>query len=120
MLANYVKIAFKVFLRRKFFTLISLFGISFTLVVLMVACAILDNVCAPYPPEVNQDRSLYVTRARMYGEHAGWMTAKKFALVFHPIRLVTHVRQRVTEVEVAPVIRGPVLRDAGQINEHVT
>jgi MacB-like periplasmic core domain len=31
MLKNYLKIAFKVFLHRKFFTFVSLFGISFTL-----------------------------------------------------------------------------------------
>ena len=36
MIKNYLKLAFKVLLRRKFFTFISLFGISFTLVVLMV------------------------------------------------------------------------------------
>ena len=39
MLKNYLKLAWKVLLRRKFFTFISLFGISFTLVVLMLATA---------------------------------------------------------------------------------
>jgi len=63
MLANYVKIAFKVFLRRKFFTLISLFGISFTLVVLMVAAAMLDHMFAAMPPEVNQGRTVGIVRA---------------------------------------------------------
>jgi putative ABC transport system permease protein len=81
MLANYIKIAFKVFLRRKFFTFIGLFGISFTLVVLMVATAALDNVFAPLPPEVNQDRSLYITRARMFGDQAGWGSAAGFQLL---------------------------------------
>jgi len=36
MLKNYFKIAIAVLKRRKFFTFISLFGISFTLTVLMV------------------------------------------------------------------------------------
>ena len=36
MLHNYLKIAIKVLLRRKFFTAISLFGIGFTLTVLLV------------------------------------------------------------------------------------
>ena len=62
MLTHYLKTAWKVFLRRKFFTLIALFGISFTLVVLMVATALLDHAFAPYPPEVNQDRTRTVLR----------------------------------------------------------
>lgn len=60
MLKNYIKTAFKVFLRRKFFTAISLFGISFTLVVLMVATAFLDHAFGSYPPEVKTDRTLGV------------------------------------------------------------
>ncbi|MCI0338457.1 MAG: FtsX-like permease family protein [Acidobacteria bacterium] len=60
MLKNYIKIAFKVFLRRKFFTFISLFAISFTLVVLMVAVAFLDHTFGKQPPENKQDRTLCV------------------------------------------------------------
>jgi putative ABC transport system permease protein len=69
MLRSYLKLAWKVLWRRKFFTGISLFGIAFTLVVLMVATAVLDHIFAPMAPEVRQDRSLYVIRARMSGEH---------------------------------------------------
>jgi putative ABC transport system permease protein len=72
MLRHYLKTAWKVLLRRKFFTAISLFGISFTLVVLMVATAIIDNSFGPNPPEVRQDRTVTVFRATMYGEHATW------------------------------------------------
>ena len=64
MLRNYIKTAFKVLLRRRFFTAVSLFGISFTLVVLMVVAAGLDHVFGPYPPEVHTDRTLTVTRVR--------------------------------------------------------
>jgi putative ABC transport system permease protein len=60
MLKNYLKIALKVLLRRKFFTFISLFGISFTLVVLMVVTAFLDHIFGPMPPEKKADRSLGV------------------------------------------------------------
>ena len=67
MLGNYIKIAIKVLLRRKFFTFISLFAISFTLVVLMVAAAALDYVFAPMPPEKKQDRTLIIHRAKMSG-----------------------------------------------------
>lgn len=81
MLTNYLKIAFKVFLRRKFFTLISLFGISFTLVVLMVATALLDHVFAPLAPEVNQGRTLAVNRASMFGEHSMWSSSAGYRLL---------------------------------------
>ncbi|MGH9849800.1 MAG: ABC transporter permease [Blastocatellia bacterium] len=67
MLKNYLKIAFKVFLRRKFFTFISLFAISFTLVVLMVVTAMLDHIFGPMPPENKRDRTLGVFYAQMSG-----------------------------------------------------
>ena len=65
MLKNYFKIAFKVFLRRKFFTFISLFAISFTLVVLMVAVSFLDHIFGQLPPENKQDRTLGVFSMQM-------------------------------------------------------
>jgi putative ABC transport system permease protein len=67
MLKNYLKMAVKVLLRRKFFTFISLFGISFTLIVLMVAVALFDHAFAPFPPEVNQDRTLTCRRLNGHG-----------------------------------------------------
>ena len=44
MLKNYMKMALKVLLRRKLFTCISLFTISFTLMVLMVAASLFDHL----------------------------------------------------------------------------
>ena len=67
MLKNYIKIAYKVFLRRKFFTFISLFAISFTLIVLMVTVAILDHIFGPMPPETKLDRMLGVYQMRFDG-----------------------------------------------------
>src|ERR1700754_1505362 len=72
MLKNYLKIALKVLVRRKFFTFISLFGISFTLVVLMVVTALLDHMLAPMAPESRQDRIIGVYRAVMFGPRSGW------------------------------------------------
>src|SRR5262245_20326831 len=69
MLKNYLKIAFKVLLRRKLFTFISLFAISFTLVVLMVVTAMLDHIFGPMPPENKRDRTLGVFYAKMSGPH---------------------------------------------------
>lgn len=60
MLKNYFKIAIAVLKRRKFFTFISLFGISITLAILMVATAFLDHLLAPTYPDYQRDRSLYV------------------------------------------------------------
>ena len=67
MLKNYIKIAYKVFLRRKFFTFISLFAISFTLIVLMVTAAILDHVFGPMAPETKVDRMLGIYQMRFDG-----------------------------------------------------
>ncbi len=67
MLKNYIKTAYKVFLRRKFFTFISLFAISFTLIVLMVATSLFDHVFGAMPPEKNLDRMLGVYRMSMSG-----------------------------------------------------
>jgi putative ABC transport system permease protein len=80
MLRNYIIIAFKVLHRRKFFTFISLFGISFTLLVLMVVTALLDNVLAPGTPEINMDRSLYVQRIELHKKHS--MTAGSVGYYF--------------------------------------
>ena len=76
MLTHYLSLAVKVLLRRKFFTFISLFGISFTLVVLMVVTAMLDHMLGPDATEPRQDRSLYVDRAAMYGPHSTWSSRR--------------------------------------------
>jgi len=67
MLKNYLKIAWKVLLRRKFFTFISLFGISFTLMVLMVVTALLNHFLGAQMPEQKQGRILYVSKLWMEG-----------------------------------------------------
>lgn len=64
MIKNYFKIAFAVLQRRKFFTFISLFGISFTLTILIVISAGFDHLLSSSTPEVNRDRSLYVSFLR--------------------------------------------------------
>jgi putative ABC transport system permease protein len=62
MLKSYVKLAIKVLLRRKFFTFISLFGICFTLIVLMVVSALVDHVIKPPGPEHRSERFLLAHR----------------------------------------------------------
>ncbi|MEW6369092.1 MAG: ABC transporter permease [Acidobacteriota bacterium] len=70
MLKSYIKIAWKVFLRRKFFTFISLFAISVTLIVLMAASTILDHTLGSMPPETRLYRTLCVFFMKMEGERA--------------------------------------------------
>jgi len=66
MLLSYLKIAWKVLLRRKFFTAISLFGISFTLMILLVVAALYDHTVGPHTPEKRVDRMLFITRMRLW------------------------------------------------------
>ena len=61
MLLSYLKIAWKVLLRRKFFTFISLFGISFTLMVLLVIVAITDHLQGAHVPESRIKRIAFIT-----------------------------------------------------------
>ena len=60
MIANYIKIAWKVLLRHPFYTFITLFGISLTLTVLMVLTSFLDHLIGSHYPEMKRDRLLYM------------------------------------------------------------
>ena len=68
MLKNYIKIALKVLMRRKLITFINLFGIVFTLVVLIIVTAVFYNEYGAMPPETSQDRILYVSEATLLAE----------------------------------------------------
>ena len=77
MLKNYFKIAIAVLRRRKFFTFISLFGISFTLTILLVLTAFIDKVINDNYPDKKRDRSLYISRVELKGKesmNAGGLT----------------------------------------------
>jgi putative ABC transport system permease protein len=69
MLKNYLKIAIAVLRRRKFFTFISLFGISFTLTILLVLTAFIDKVVGDNYPDKKRDRSLYISRISQSGKN---------------------------------------------------
>jgi putative ABC transport system permease protein len=68
MLKNYLKIAIAVLRRRKFFTFISLFGISFTLTILVVLTAFIDKVVGDNYPDKKRDRSLYINHLEEDGK----------------------------------------------------
>lgn len=65
--ANTFKVALRGLVRRKFFTFISLFGIAFTLLMILVVSALVDHSVGPHPPETRVDRTLYVTTLRLKG-----------------------------------------------------
>lgn len=95
MLKNYLKIAFKVLLRRKFFTFISLFGVSLTLFVLMVSAALLDHTFGSFPPETRQDRTLNVLSLRMsgpntiHGSNPGYMFLDRYVRTLPDVEKVS-------------------------------
>jgi putative ABC transport system permease protein len=68
MLVSYIKLAWKVLGRRKFFTFVSLFGVGFTLMVLVVGVAILEHSLGVQAPEVHQARTLTVRQVRLSGK----------------------------------------------------
>src|SRR5690606_27855707 len=65
MLTNYFKIALKVFTSNNFYTLVSLFGISFTLMVLMLSTAFMENEWGSNPPRSAKDRLLIIPQMDM-------------------------------------------------------
>ena len=75
MLRNYFLTAIAVLRRRKFFTFISLFGISFTLTILIVLTAFIDHAVNASYPETERDRSLYINFIRLQDtKHQGRQT----------------------------------------------
>ncbi len=60
MIANYFKIAIRVLLRNRFYTFISLFGISFTLLVLMLSTAYIQCEFGNNAPLTDKDKILFL------------------------------------------------------------
>jgi putative ABC transport system permease protein len=80
MLRHYLTMTIAVLKRRPFYTAISLFGISFTLLVLMVISAMADHALAPMAPESRQARMLGVHSAVMYGPNGTWSSDAGYLL----------------------------------------
>jgi putative ABC transport system permease protein len=93
MLRNYFKIAIAVLKRRKFFTFISLFGISFTLTIIMVGTAFFDNIASAGYPDVHRDRNLYISGILLTSSTKGWISMsqpsfhffKQYAATMHTV-----------------------------------
>lgn len=65
MFKNYLKLAWKVLGRNKFFTGISLFGISFTLMILMLITAFAESQLGPNQPMTRKDRMVLLPQLTM-------------------------------------------------------
>lgn len=65
MFTNYFKLAIKVLGRHKFFTFISLFGISFTLMILMLVTAFLDSELGNHQPMSDKNRMVFLENVTM-------------------------------------------------------
>lgn len=61
MIKNYLKLAWRVLGRRKFFTFISLFGISFTLATLMLFVSLIQSEFSKKAPMKNSDDLAYIS-----------------------------------------------------------
>jgi putative ABC transport system permease protein len=100
---SYFKLALKVLARRKFFTFISLFGISMTLVVLMIGAAVLDNFYAPRAPESRFGRVLMVTRVTLHGPQDTESTEAGYGLLDRWMRPLPNVEQTAIHSTVQPI-----------------
>jgi putative ABC transport system permease protein len=86
MLLSYLKIAWKVLQRRKFFTFISLFGISFTLMILLVVYAFYDYSVGAQTPEKRTDRLLFTSEMAIWGPNTENMSSPSYSFLEHYIR----------------------------------
>ena len=116
MLVNYLKIALKVLRRRKFFTFISLFGITMTLAVLMVATAMLDNGFAAHKPESRFDRVLGTYVVGIYGPHGGMTSNPGYKFVDRYVRGLAAAEATSVFTNAAAMV---MYHDARKIETHI-
>lgn len=93
MIRNYLLVAWKVLLRRKFFTFVSLFGITFTIVVLLVVTALLDHIFAPHYPESNLSRTLGVYAVVQQGDQSKRTGFAGYTLLDRALRPLENVEE---------------------------
>jgi putative ABC transport system permease protein len=86
MLLSYLKIAWRGWQRRKFFTAISLFGISFTLMMMLVLFALFDHAVGPRAPERRTDRLLFIDRLMLRGPQSQGTSNLGYAFLNQHVR----------------------------------
>lgn len=87
MLVNYLKTTWAVLMRRKFFTFVSLFAVTFTLGVLLAVTAIFDSIFVSSPPDVHGDRTVGIYRVtRAYERRSGGEGNSTGSASYHMIK----------------------------------
>lgn len=66
MLKNYIKLTFKVMLRKKYYTALTLLGISLTIMIVTIFASFIDQIISANPPEVNRDKTLIVDKVSVF------------------------------------------------------
>ncbi len=99
MFKNYFKVAIKALQRNKLYTGVSLFGISLTLAVLMLAFAVFENELGKNRPLSEKDRILFLTgiKAEKYGRLTE--TVYDSVRVAGGVKIDTVVTTRINEAE---------------------
>ena len=69
MLTNYIKLALRVLARKKFFTAITLFGISFTLAILMLIVSVMETEVGKTSPLTNKDKMVILPTLQLRKIH---------------------------------------------------
>lgn len=82
MFKNYLLTAWKVFLRRKFFTFINLFGICITLTVIVVTTRVADNHLHPIGPEKNNEHFLVISNLILTNDEQTQTSSSKLGFKF--------------------------------------
>lgn len=83
MLLNYLKITIAVLKRHPFFTLVTLFGICFTMTVLIVVTAFIDDLASAGYPQPERDKNLYVNRVKLSSGQSQMMSNGSLYLIRH-------------------------------------
>ena len=88
MFKNYILTAWKVLLRRKVFTFISLFGISITLAILLILSTALDNFLYPSGPEKTNQNFLSINRLTVISkdEQRNWSSRPGYQFLADNVR----------------------------------
>lgn len=89
MLKNYIKLAIKIMQRKKFFSFVSLFGISFTLMVMMVLISLYDHAISPNEVDNKRDQNLYLMKTRLVNNERTSNSNNPFGFYF----LKNHVKK---------------------------
>lgn len=86
MLINYIKVALAVLGRNRFFTFVSLFGISLTLAVLIIVSAFLNQFLHSSYPNFKKDRILMIQNVGVQNENQSSISAASFYLYKNHIK----------------------------------